>query len=204
MRLRKHPEIKYVYFDICFLRRKSVLPTRSRLFLQLFFRRCHTLTRMNDILMRLGHLASIAPVSFGAFDPAPLFAGASFEFAPAVGEFFTTCIPSSTLDLELCRILSAAAIATENQDLIPSYFCAPHGFITISTDSDGDAFAVDVTTGKVFHLSHEKYETNGIHPGWNANFAAFLSTLPVTRENIINTSEGHWDSIADFLQEILD
>ena len=159
---------------------------------------------MKEILIQLGRLAKIGPISFGAFDPTPLFAGASFEFAPSVSEFFTICIPSAKLDLDLYRIFAAADITADNQDFIPSYFCAPHGFITISTDSCGDAFSVDVTTGKVFLLSHEKYETDGIEPGWNADTTAFLPALPVTRENIIKTSEDHWDSITDFLQEVLD
>src|SRR6266540_1164212 len=159
---------------------------------------------MKDVLIQLGRLANIGPVSFEAFDPTPLFAGASFEFTLPVREFFTTCIPRATLDRGLCRILSAADITSENQDLSPSHFCAPHGFITIAADSGGDGFSVDVTTGKVFYLSHDKYEADGIHPGWNTDTTAFLPTLPITRENIINTSEGHWDTIADFLQEILD
>jgi hypothetical protein len=162
------------------------------------------LAEMKDVLIELGRLAKMRQVSFGALDPTPLFAGASFQFAPIVSDFFTICIPSAKLDLDLYRILSAPDITSENQDFVPSHFCAPHGFITVSTDSCGDAFSVDVTTGKVFHLSHEKYETDGIHPGWNADTTAFLPTVPVTRENIIRTSEGHWDSITDFLQEVLD
>ncbi len=159
---------------------------------------------MKDILIQLARLATLGSVSFGAFDPTVLFAGASFEFAPSVTEFFATCIPSAKLDLDLFRIFSATEITSDNQDFIPSVFCAPHGFITISTDSCGDAFAVDVTTGKVFHLSHEKYEADGIEPGWNADNTDFLPTLPITRENIINTSEDRWDSITDFLQEVSD
>ena len=108
------------------------------------------------------------------------------------------------LDLNLYRIFSAADIDLENRDFIPSYFCAPHGFITIATELSGDAFSVDLIDGKVYHLSHEKYEADGIHPGWNADCTAFLPTRPVTRENIIETSEGHWESITDFLDECLD
>ena len=144
-------------------------------------------------------------MSFGTFDPVPLFAGASFEFAPSVSEFFASCIPSAKLDLDLYRIYSAEDITSDNQDFIPSYICGPHGFITLSTDSCGDAFSVDVTTGRVFHLSHEKYETDGIEPGWNADTTAFLPALPVTRANIIDTSEGHWVQHRRlFLQEVLD
>jgi hypothetical protein len=159
---------------------------------------------MKDILSQLARLAGQAAVSFGAFDPSPLFAGAHYEFTAAVSEYFQTCVPSVKLDLTLYRIFSGVDISSENHGSIPSCFCAPHGFITIATELSGDAFAVDVTDGRVYHFSHEKYEIDGIHPGWNADISAFLPMVPVTRENIIQTPQGHWENIADFLRECLD
>ena len=140
----------------------------------------------------------------GALDPTPLFAGLHYELAPSVSEFFATAIPSTRLRLELYRILAAADISADNHDCIPSYRCAPLGFITIATELSGDAISVDVTDGRVYQLSHEKYEADAIEPGWNADCTAFLPPLPITRENIINTSEGHWDSISAFLLDCLD
>jgi hypothetical protein len=168
---------------------------------------CWTLVRapeMKEILSQLARFAKQRSVSFGAFDPTPLFAGATYQFAPSVSEFFSTAIPSTKLDLGLYRICSAIDISAENQEFIPSCHCAPHGFVTIATELSGDAFSIDVTDGNVYQISHEKYEADGIEPGWNADCTAFLPTLPLTRENIINTSEGYWDSITDFLQECLD
>ena len=157
---------------------------------------------MKDLISQLSRLAGRS-ATLGGFDPTPLFAGAHYDLAPTVAEYFRTCIPDSQLDLNLYRIFSAADIDSENRDVAPSYFCAPHGFITIATQLSGNAFSVDVTDGKVYHLSHEKYETDGIHRGWNADCTAFLPTLPVTRRNIIDTSEGYWVSITAFLDECL-
>ena len=154
---------------------------------------------MKDLVSQLSRLAGQQAATLGAFDPASLFSGAHYDLAHTVAEYFRTCIPSSRLDLDLYRLFSAADIDSENRDFVPSYFCAPHGFITIATELSGDAFSVDVTDGRVHHISHEKYETDGIHPGWNADCTAFLPTLPVTRQNIIDTSEGYWESIAAFL-----
>jgi hypothetical protein len=37
--------------------------------------------------------------------------------------------PDARLDLDLYRIFSAADIEAEERDYVPSYFCAPHGFL---------------------------------------------------------------------------
>lgn len=157
---------------------------------------------MKSIVLQISRLAG-RPATLGTFDPTLLFAGAHYDLAPAVAEYFSTCIPDSRIDLDLYRILCAADIDAENRDCIPGHICAPHGFITIANDVSGDAFSLDVTRGTVHQLSHEKYEADGIHPGWNADYTAFLPALPVTRQNIINTSEGYWESITDFLNECL-
>jgi hypothetical protein len=156
---------------------------------------------MKDLITRLSRLAG-KPVTFGSFDPS-LFYGASQSIAPSVAEYFRCCIPNSRLDLELCIIFSATDLDAENLENVPSCFCSCHGFVTIGTSLSGDAFSVDVTDGRVYHLSHEKYESDGIHPGWNAECTYFLPALPVNRQNIIATSEGHWESIAEFLDECL-
>jgi len=143
---------------------------------------------MRELVSKLSRLAGQASASFGAFDPSPLLAGGSFELAPTVTEYFQTCIPDLRLDLECCSILAAADLIFEHHDLIPSCFCAPRGLISIARQNNGDSFSVDVRTGKVYLLSHEKYETNAIEPGWNSDLTGFLPALPVRRENIINTS----------------
>jgi hypothetical protein len=158
---------------------------------------------MKNLLTQLAKLTGHTAVSFGAFDPHELPAGTGYLFAPIVRDYLGECIPSVSLDLGLCRILSAADIAYENRALFPSSLCAPHGFITIATELNGDACALNVTDGKIHLISHEKYEGDGIHPGWNADFTGFLDTLPITRQNIIDTAEGCWKSITDFLQECL-
>lgn len=159
---------------------------------------------MKALLAKLAHLAGQDSVRLGAFDPSTLFGDAPHEFAPVAREYFGECVPHATLDLNFHRILADEDIRAENQDLIPSYFCVPHGFITIATDLGGNAYSVDVTDGKVYHLSHDTYESDGIHPGWNSDHTEFLPPLPVSRQNIINTSKGFWESIPEFLQECLE
>jgi hypothetical protein len=141
---------------------------------------------VKDILFQLAQLVGQTSTSFGAFDPSPLLGGRRYDFSPVVSEYFQTSVPSVKLNLDLYRIFSPADIASENQGNIPSYFCAPHGFITIATELSGDAFSVDVTDGRVYHLSHEKYETDGIHPVGTATSLHF-SPLFLSRARTSST-----------------
>ena len=159
---------------------------------------------MRAILSQLARFAKQSAVSFESFDPTPLFAGQRYEFAPSVSEFFSTSIPSTSLNLELIRFFSAADIRSENQELIPGHRCAPHGFITIASGRNGDAYSLDVTDGKVYQISHEKFEADEIEQGWNADCTAFLPALPISRQNIINTSDGCWNCVTDFLYDCLE
>ena len=209
MRIRRHyraavsAECRFIYgFSVNPSNTTTAGSTECRCEAAFNVRRWLALTEMKDLVAQLSRLAGHPP-SLGAFEPTPLFAGAHYDLAPAAAEYFLSCIPAAQLDLSLYRILSAANIDAENRDYVPSCFCAPHGFITIGCELSGDAFSIDVRDGRVFHLSHEKYETDGIHPGWNADRTALLPTLPVTQQNIIDTSEGYWESITDFLEECL-
>lgn len=140
-------------------------------------------------------------VLFAAFDPGNLFQG--LPIVPSASEYLSSCVPAASVDLSFARLLGARDIFSENRSAIPSFYCAPFGFVTIATDRCGDALSLDVIDGKVYQLSHEKYESDGIHPGWNADHSAFLPPLSVSRSSIIETSERHWDNLIDFLDDLL-
>jgi len=159
---------------------------------------------MNITLQKIAALTGQGAVAFGRFDVSQLRPGGFNSLAPSVTEFFASHVPTTDLALDHVRILSGKSLIEENRDCIPSCFCTPYGFITIASGVSGDAFAFDVTDGKVYLLSHEKYEADGIQSGWNADHTDFLPPLPIDRENIIKTSEGSWDSLSDFLQECFD
>lgn len=158
---------------------------------------------MKALLQKLAALAGQPSATLGSWDPEPLFAHNSFELSPTVAEYFSSCVPSVRLPLDFSSIFATKDLLEQNRGFVPSYYCVRHGFITIATMRNGDAFSVDVRDGKVYVLSHEKYEKDGIHPGWNEGCTAFLPVLPVTRQNIIETSDGYWDSIPEFLEECL-
>ena len=158
---------------------------------------------MRSTLLKLATLAEQDSASLGSFDPKPLFAGNVYTFAPNAQRYFEECVPAESIDFEPFLILSGADIASHSSEYIPSHYTTPFGFVTIATDTFGDALALDVTDGKVYHLSHEKYDEEGIHPGWNEDETEALPVVDVSRESIIETAEGYWKSIEEFLKDHL-
>jgi len=120
-----------------------------------------------------------------------------------VSEYFSSCVPAPTLSLRYHRILSPHHILNENQDLIPGCYCATFGLLVIATDDSGGAISVDVESGRLYQLSHDKFESDGLHRGWNDAMTDFLPVLPFNRENIILTAEKEWDSITDFIESLI-
>jgi uncharacterized Fe-S center protein len=120
-----------------------------------------------------------------------------------VSEYFSGCIPAETLKLKHHRILSPHQILEENQNLIPGCYSIGYGLPVIATDDSGDAVSVDIESGRVYLLSHDKFESDGLHRGWNEEMTDFLPVLPFTRANIIKTAEEDWDSIEDFIESLI-
>lgn len=158
---------------------------------------------LRSIINLIAAAANRPGAHFEPFDPGQLLGNVDC-LAPAVTEYFSTCVLVASLDLPHARILSSRDLYAENKSAIPSFYCVPHGFITIATTDCGDAIALDVIGGRVYLLSHEKYESDGIHRGWNADCSEFLPPIPVTRDSIISTADDTWESIEHFLVECLE
>lgn len=120
-----------------------------------------------------------------------------------VSEYFSNCVPALTLSLRCHRILSPHHILEENQDLIPGCYCSICGLLVIATDDSGNAISVDVENGRVYQFSHDKFESDGLHRGWNEGVTDFLPALPFTRENIILIAEKEWDSVTEFIESLI-
>lgn len=158
---------------------------------------------MNQAIQQAAGIIGAEPIQFVPFDVTQLCKLPPRSLAIDAAMYFQTCVPISDLDLNGICILSADSIKEENLELIPSYLCLPLGYVSVARTDCGDAFAVDVQTGQVHLLSHEKFEGDRIEPGWNDDHSGFLPSLPITRENVVTTAEGSWNSVSDFLAECL-
>ena len=106
-------------------------------------------------------------------------------------EYLTTCIPTLTDGAGIAEFLSLEDLLEENLKAVPSYVCLPFGFLTIAIDGVGWAYSVNVIDGKVYHLSFERVWEDGI-PQPRAE------TLPLSTQNIAQTSHQTWDNILSF------
>jgi hypothetical protein len=111
-----------------------------------------------------------------------------------VTHYFSECIPDKPINLENFIIHSFVDLDFHNTELIPSCYIVPFGFITICTSSEGDCYAVDIATGIVYLISHEKFEDGMIQQGWNTDFSGFLPPISISRDSIIASAE---DEISD-------
>lgn len=141
-------------------------------------------------------------VRFTSFDLTSLFPK-NAEFEETALQYLS-CVPEATIDADFFSILSAREILSITKSHIPCCHAFPYGFIAIGRELSGDAFALDVHTGNVFMLSHEKYENDGLHCGWNDDTTAFLPVLAYSREAIIDTAEAEWESVDEFLDTCIE
>jgi hypothetical protein len=139
---------------------------------------------------------------FTSFNLSALFPK-SLDFDESALQYLS-CVPEATIDADFFSILSAREILSNTKNHIPCCHAFPYGFIAIAREMSGDAFALDVHTGGVFMLSHEKYENDGLHRGWNDDTTEFLPTLPYSREAIIDTAEAEWESVDEFLDTCIE
>lgn len=158
---------------------------------------------MREFIQQIAQILGSESLRFRPFDVVELLSDLENPLDAQVTEYFETCVPDQDFDLDGIHILSAARIKEENMDMIPGCLCLPFGFVTIATTESGDDFAMDVQTGRVHLLSHEKFDDGKIEPGWNAEFSNFLPPLPITKANIVLTAEASWDCVPDFLKECL-
>lgn len=125
------------------------------------------------------------------------------EACPSAIQYFSDSVPSSTIDLEILRILSPEHLLLENTELIPGCRVAPHGFVTFAATDCGDSVSIDLSTGSIYLVSTDKYEKEMISPGWKPDYSGFYDPIPITRENIIATCESHWPDIETALVALI-
>jgi hypothetical protein len=119
----------------------------------------------------------------------------SIEACPSASRYFSDSVPSSTIDLEILRILAPEHLLLENTELIPGCRVAPYGFITFAVTDCGDSVSIDLSTGSVYLVSTDKYEGEMIRVGWKPDYRSLYDPIPITRANIIATCESHWPDI---------
>jgi len=159
--------------------------------------------KMRHLIDRLSICAENPECGMTSFRLSLLLGDTKRNIPIQVSEYFSSCIPAVTLKLQHHRILSPHHILEENQGLIPGCYCVSYGLPVIATDDSGDAISIDIESGHVYLLSHDKFEPDGLQRGWNEAMTDFLPLLSFTRENIIQTAEEEWDSIEDFLESLI-
>ena len=141
--------------------------------------------------------------------PQPSFIGWDFrslsdaEACSSVIEYFSDSVPALTLDFGHLRLLSPTQLFQENTELIPGCEISPHGIVTIAATDTGDSVAVDLLSGIVFLVSHDKFEGGMISPGWKPDYSGFFDSIPITRANIITACEVEWPDIQSALISLL-
>lgn len=157
------------------------------------------MSTLQDQVERLGNRHGMSPVEFASFDYASLFEGEEFPVCYDVSVYFSEAVPSREIRCGGLRLLGVGDITEESVNLLPGYLVAELGFIPIGASSGGDVYALDCTSGKVYELSHDKYNESSISPGWKPDFSGFLPDLPITRENVISTADRSFEDVGEFL-----
>lgn len=154
---------------------------------------------MKSTLRRLADRVGMDSVQLCSADLEGILTNSDSIVNYEAGLYLAECVPNRQLTLGDFRILGVKELREENLELMPGYLVSPLGFICIASTAGGDAFAVDCETGKVYLLSHDKYNEGTISPGWNENHSGFLPDIPINRENIIATADREYDDIREFL-----
>jgi hypothetical protein len=160
--------------------------------------------KMKEKMERWFNPHGFTPVTLGGCDLSTILRKQPVEVSDAAAEFFATCIQTER-DSGPSDIVfhSRQDIANVNHNF-PCDRIVCHGFVTFASLCDGDVVAMDVTDGAVYHISHDKYDSDGgISQGWNHGCSALLPDLPITREHIIKTAERCLGPIDEHLDQLL-
>jgi len=152
--------------------------------------------QVESLARRYGSVQS----EFGSFDCKSLLDGAEFQFSYDAATYFADALPGLGIQCGEVRLLGASDVLEESVNLLPGCLVAGLGFIPIGRTHGGDIFVLDCESGKVYELSHEKYNKDSISPGWRSDFSDFLPDVPITRENVIGTAEETFDEVGRFLE----
>ncbi len=157
---------------------------------------------MTPNLKQLAELIG-AEAQFEPFEIVKLPLPAELSVAQVASDYLSA-IPARTWEVGYYHLLCSKEIIDQTLNYIPGYHCVPFGLVTIARDLSGNSASLDLETGRVYPLDHEKFEEDGLHLGWNAEMTAFLSVVPYSREAILKTAEGYWEDVAIFLSDLIE
>ena len=148
----------------------------------------------------------------GAIGVKPVFASFNLAALPIpsgsiiseVAKDYLAMIPSSTWTAGYYHLLCQEEIIEQSLNYIPGYHCTPFGIISIARDLSGNSASLDLETGRVYPLDHEKFEEDGLHLGWNEDMTGFLPVIPYSKQAILETSEGYWADVSTFLSDLIE
>jgi len=153
---------------------------------------------MRETISEILNEAGVTVPQFGRCHITQVLANRTFH--PSITAYFEACVPDSPIDLGSFTILDESGIRQENSDLIPGCHIFQHGFVAFARESCGDVIAADLGTGRVYWISHEKYEGESIEPGWKPDMSGFADPLPIDANNIIKTADMAFESIVAFFR----
>lgn len=152
--------------------------------------------KVESLARRFGSVQS----EFGSFECESLLKSADVQISYDASTYLADALPCLGIQCGEVRLLGASDVLDESSSLLPGCVVARFGFIPIGRTHEGDIYALDCESGKVYELSHEKYNRNSISPGWMSDFSDFLPDVPITRENVIGTAEETFDEVGQFLE----
>ena len=140
------------------------------------------------------------------FEPIPtdeIFPGLTGVWNDQVKDYYSQALSLTDLQIDSVRLLGKHNVMEEAFNLIPGCKVLEFGFIPIASTDSGDIYVVDYRTGKVFELSHEKYNLDSICPGWKSDYSGFMEDIPITQINIIKTACHSFSEVEKFLNWML-
>ena len=157
---------------------------------------------MKDQLKELFAITIGTTPTLAAFDLRRFASPISSQICQGASDYLSS-VPENTLSVGYYNLLAHEDILNFSENHIPGYHCIPYGFVVIARDLSGDVASLDLTTGEVYLMSHDKFEEDGLHPGWNADLTEFLPVLPYSRKVILDHTEGYWTDVSSFLSDLI-
>lgn len=144
-----------------------------------------------------------AKSTFEPFDLTELPLPAGLTVAETSRDYLAAT-PDVTWEVGYYHLLCRREIIDQTLNYIPGYHCVPFGLITIARDLSGNSASLDLETGRVYPLDHEKFEEDGLHLGWNKDMTGFLPVVPYSKPAILDTAEVSWDDASAFISDLIE